>query len=197
MINYQKHFDKLQGALGKPNASGKNCVDRTNKQLWHDDTCLRRDLHWCRRRVTERDGDNHELEDRKVLKCYRPKIREVYFHSRTIFDEERLRLQKCYGLTYRLSGYLNKILLSAYIGGKGVKGMMEALDSFSLKKEIEDWAYWQGFTIHFIFSASRSKKSLRNPFQTNATMPSCCMPEAHSQCNGKDCGCKCHYYCHY
>lgn len=36
MINYQKHFDKLQGALGKPNTLGKNCVDRIGEQLWHD-----------------------------------------------------------------------------------------------------------------------------------------------------------------
>lgn len=36
MINYQKHFDKLQESLGKPNALGKNCVDKIDEQLWHD-----------------------------------------------------------------------------------------------------------------------------------------------------------------
>ncbi|MGA7370888.1 MAG: hypothetical protein WBX01_17335 [Nitrososphaeraceae archaeon] len=37
MIDYQKHFDKFQKALAKKNASGKNCVDEIDEQLWKDE----------------------------------------------------------------------------------------------------------------------------------------------------------------
>lgn len=40
MIDYEKHFQKLQHALGIKDASGKNCVDKidvTREQLWRDE----------------------------------------------------------------------------------------------------------------------------------------------------------------
>ena len=36
MIDFQKHFQRLQTALGVKNASGKNCADIIDEQLWRD-----------------------------------------------------------------------------------------------------------------------------------------------------------------
>jgi hypothetical protein len=33
MINFKKHFEKLQKAIGEKNAAGKNCADKIDEQL--------------------------------------------------------------------------------------------------------------------------------------------------------------------